>query len=264
MSGINRSTDNQHNIHDYNEDSLQDVFIMRPNGKIAYLPYAFYSDPTRVIESVPVEGEAQRFFLNEHGAYPFNLAGPAVSKVIDWNLVDEQGNKKSHPQNSNVQPETGYFVDLRRFSLDRQAMIFVSDEPNYEDDQAVGELIKSAADYQLVPTDQQDQLKATPKEDNLYLVYFQHPNKTRSINQFYSYSVSYISAAELDACEHNAHNLADVHSSDDIDMTTQHLEIYYGDTKIQTGALNPMDFQSSPRPVICGTCYVANLRTFSA
>lgn len=239
--------------YEYDENALQDVFIMRPNGKIAYLSYAFYTDPSRVIESVPVEGEAQRFFLNEHGAYPFNLAGPAVSKVIDWNLVDEKGNKKSHPQDSTLTPATGYFVDLRRFSLDRQAMIFVSDEPNYEDDQAVGELIKSAADYQLVPADKQDQLKAVPEEDNLYLVYFQHPNKTRSINQFYSYSVSYISAAELDACEFSPDK-----------PSAKHLETYYGDTQIQAGALNPMDFQSSPLPVVCTTCYVANLRIFSA
>jgi hypothetical protein len=250
--------------YEYDENALQDVFIMRPNGKIAYLPYAFYTAPSRVIESVPVAGEAQRFFLNEHGAYPFNLAGPAVSKVIDWNLVDEQGTYKRHPQDSTLTPATGYFVDLRRFSLDRQAMIFVCDEANYEDDQPISELIQFAADYQLVPVDKQDQLKAIPKDDNLYLVYFQYPNKTRSINQCYSYSVSYISVAELDACEFSQEQPSTKRTEEEIKTAAQHLETYYGDTKIQAGALHPMDFQSSPLPVICVTCYVANLRTFSS
>jgi hypothetical protein len=253
-----------HYEYEHDENTLQDVFIMRLNGKIAYLPYAFYSDPSRVIESVPVEGEAQRFFLNEHGAYPFNLAGPAVSKVIEWNLMDEKGNKKSHPQNIGLKPATGYFVDLRRFSLDRQAMIFVADEANYPDDQPVSELSKSQANYELVPTDQQDQLKAIPKEDNLYLVYFQHPNKTRSINQCYSYKVSYISAAELDACEFSPEAPSKKRTEEEVTTAAQHLETYYGDTRIQAGALNPMDFQSSPLPIVCTTCYVANLRTFSS
>ncbi|WCN09537.1 hypothetical protein [Marinomonas mediterranea] len=253
--------------YEYNEESIQDVFIMRPNGKIAYLPYSVYSDPSRIIESVEVNGNAQRFFLNKDGSYPFNLAGPTVTKVIDWNLQNEDGKPKVHPKQSDIKPQAGYFLDLRRMSMDRLSMIFIGEEPNYPADQAVTDLPRSDSGYQLVPEAFQHQLKETPEQDHLYLAFFNHPNKTRSINQFYSYSVAYITAEELDQWEYSAEllgKLADGHEGlePNVDLTTKHLETYYGETGVQATALSPMDLEGSALATACMTCYVANLRTF--
>ncbi|WCN09536.1 hypothetical protein [Marinomonas mediterranea] len=253
--------------YEYNEESIQDVFIMRPNGKIAYLPYSVYSDPSRIIESVEVNGDAQRFFLNEDGSYPFNLAGPAVTKVIDWNLQTEDGEPKVHPKQSDVKPQAGYFLDLRRMSMDRLSMIFIGEEPNYPEDQAVTDLPRSDSGYQLVPEAYQHQLRETPGQDHLYLAFFNHPNKTRSINQFYSYSVAYITAEELDQWEYSAEllgKLADGHEGlePSIDVTSRHLENYYGHTKVQAASINPMDLQCQFEASACLACYIANLRTF--
>ncbi|ADZ91576.1 hypothetical protein [Marinomonas mediterranea] len=253
--------------YEFNEESIQDVFIMRPNGKIAYLPYSVYSDLSRIIESVEVNGDAQRFFLNKDGSYPFNLAGPTVTKVIDWNLQTDEGEPKVHPKQSDVTPQAGYFLDLRRMSMDRLSMIFIGEEPNYPADQAVTDLPRSDSGYQLVPEAFQHQLKETPEQDHLYLAFFNHPNKTRSINQFYSYSVAYITAEELDKWEYSAEllgKLADGHEGlePNVDFTTKHLETYYGETGVQATALSPMDLEGSPLAMACLTCYVANLRTF--
>lgn len=69
------------------------------------------------------------------------------------------------------------------------------------------------------------------------------------ITQFYSNNLAYITAAELDELEFSADNLPNAHTSDGTTAMSTHLEIYYSDTQIQTGGLNPMDFEATPTSI---------------
>ena len=264
---IKNDVENKSKHKDTAIESMSDILILRPNGKIAYLSYDFYTDKSRVIESVPVEGEITRFFLEDDGVYPFNLSGPTVTKVIDWNLYNSQNELRSAPDTLIQQPETGYFLDLRRISLNRLDMLKPSGVENMvieEDNPVTHDLTLIQNGFHLVPDEHLEQLKQIPENDNLYIAFYQHPEKTRSVNQNYSYCISYISAGDLDECEY-AYNspVCKLYSEKDIKKTTVHLESYYGDTKVQSGALNPDDFQEPYVPANTA-CYIANLRTFKS
>ncbi|MCG7587288.1 hypothetical protein [Photobacterium sp. OFAV2-7] len=266
----NTASSNTH-LTGHTIESMSDIFILRPNGKIAYLTYDFYTDKSRVIESVPVEGEIQRFFLEQDGTYPFNLSGPTVTKVIDWNLYDSNSEQRPDIKNTGNLPETGYFLDLRRITLNRLDMLLPSGEGEAEADQPVTHdlsLIQNG--HHLVPKDKLYQLKVIPEQDNLYIAFYQHPEKTRTINNIYSYCVSYISASDLDECEFVADApLCQTHSEAEIKEATEHLESYYGDAQVQSGALNLDDFYTDNEEnrtdgLLALACYIANLRTFKS
>lgn len=245
------------------KESMNDIFIMRPNGETAYLNYSFYADPSRIIESVTVDGEfVKRFFLSNNGVYPSNLASQAVAKVIDWNLKDTENELKVFESDKKLgDPKTGYFIDLRQLSMSRLNMIRVPGSSTVDADTPIANenLPDTANPFLLVPEDKEYQLKELP-EDNVYIAFFQEPDKTHSDSHCYSYNVSYISAKELD--EHLASSKStDVEKDDSelMDVSVKYLETYYGDTKVQAGGINPNDI----RPKMFGlTCYVANLRTF--
>ncbi|UTV30674.1 hypothetical protein [Photobacterium atrarenae] len=250
-------------------ESISDVFILRPNGKIAYLPYDFYTAPSRIIESVPVEGDIQRFFLEQDGKYPFNLSGPTVTKVIEWNLSENEHRNQAIVSQMKEKPETGYFLDLRRITLNRLEMFRPLGVNSLAPDQPVQhERATIQGGYHLVPEDKLDQLKQVPENDNLYIAFYQNPDQSRTVDEFYSYCVSYISASELDDCEYKAdaprfkaYSVDDI--VDDIANTKNHLKHYYGDTRVQSGALNPIDIDIiRPYSPVGAACYIANLQTF--
>ncbi|AWY01549.1 hypothetical protein A8139_17465 [Marinomonas primoryensis] len=247
--------------------SMNDIYVMLSEDNIAYLPYDFYADESRIIEKVNVDGTfAKRFFLNEEGVYPANLAGPAVTKVIPWNLEQAAINSGNNTK-STYQP--GYFIDLRQLKMSRLNMIQISDDSSAMADTPIpnSALPVATNTFIPVPKDQQNQLKAVPKNANLYVAFFQKPDDTRSSSECYSYCVSYISAEEV-----NQHLVVPKTPPTHQDISIEHLKTYYGDAQVQAGAINPKDLrsdsttkhdiQSSAIGAMPITCYIANLRTF--
>lgn len=240
---------------------MNDIFILRPNGKIAYINYETYSDPSRIVESVS-ETKDSKFFMQNDGGYPSNLYGPMVTKVIDWNVLDTPNEYKNHPVNSALKCKPGYYINLRRMTLDRlEAATTLEDQSKLKnDDPLVLNGLASNAAFYTIPSDLEHQLENVPVEDNVYIAFYEFPEKRRSSANFYSYHVSYFTAAELDSFEYELcspcapedHN----YTSSDIDNTKRHLESHYGKTKVQSGAVNPDD------QLLAFACYVANIRTF--
>tara|TARA_R110002167_G_scaffold280480_3_gene486077 strand:+ start:2487 stop:3254 length:768 start_codon:yes stop_codon:yes gene_type:complete len=240
--------------------SMNDIYVMLSEDNIAYLPYDLYANESRIIEKVNVDGTfAKRFFLNEEGVYPANLSGPAVTKVIPWNLEQAVINSGNNTKEA-YQP--GYFLDLRQLKMSRLNMIQISDvSPTEVDTPIPNDALPIAKNtFISVPKDQQNQLKAMPKAANLYIAFFQKPDNTRSSSECYSYCVSYISAEEVNQ-----------HLTTSKSAAIEHLQTYYGDTRVQAGALNPNDINNPTSNttkdisfvnVVLGTCYVANLQTF--
>jgi hypothetical protein len=249
--------------------SMNDIYVMLSEDSIAYLPYDFYANESRIIEKVNVDGTfAKRFFLNEEGIYPTNLAGPAVTKVIPWNI--EQAAINSGNSTEEIY-QSGYFIDLRQLKMSRLNMIQISnDSPAVADTPIPNSALPIAKNTFIpVPKDQQNQLKAVPKNANLYVAFFQKPDETRSSSECYSYCVSYISAEEV-----NKHVVISKTPPNHQDISIEHLKTYYGDTQVQAGAINPKDLESGSTTkhniefdsvgAIPVTCYVANLRTFKS
>lgn len=244
--------------------SMNDIYVMLSEDNIAYLPYDFYANESRIIEKVNVDGTfAKRFFLNEEGIYPANLAGPAVTKVIPWNLEQAAINSGN---NAKEVYQAGYFLDLRQLKMSRLNMIQISDDsPAMADTPIPNSALPIATNTFIpVPKDQQNQLKAVPKNANLYVAFFQKPDNTRSNSECYSYCVSYISAEEVN--QHLANSPIQQNT------TLEHLQTYYGDTRVQAGAINPNDLDlkhldslvSNSIAPLGYTCYVANLSTFKS
>ena len=257
------------NLSDEAIASMNDIYVMLAEDSIAYLPYELYSDESRIIEKVNVDGTfAQRFFLNKEGVYPANLMGPAVTKVIPWNIEQAAGNSGINPADT-YQP--GYFLDLRQLKMSRLNMIQIADTAPAVADTPIpnGALPIATNTFLPVPKDKQSQLKAVPKEANLYVAFFQKPDNTRSSTECYSYCVSYIRAEEI-----NQYIVVPKTPPTHQDISIEHLKTYYGDAQVQAGAINPKDLESGSTtkhniefgsvgamPV---TCYVANLRTFKS
>ena len=251
-----------HTLSDEAIASMNDIYVMLAEDSIAYLPYELYADESRIIEKVNVDGTfAQRFFLNEEGVYPANLAGPAVTKVIPWNIEQAAINSGN---NTEAKYQPGYFLDLRQLKMSRLNMIQIAnDSPAVADTPIPNSALPIATNTFIpVPKDKQSQLKAVPKEANLYVAFFQKPDDTRASSECYSYCVSYISAEEIN--QHLAISSIPQRSP------LEHLQTYYGDTRVQAGAINPNDLNSKHLDNIASnsiaplgyTCYVANLRTF--
>lgn len=241
---------------------MNDIFIMRPNGKIAYLSYDFYSAPERIVESVSAEKNSDRFFIHEDGGYPSNLYGPIVTKVIDWNLLDEDKQYKVHPKKPTESCKPGYFINLRRMTLDRLE-VMTSDELRAElpvDQPITHDLSTQIHQLHTIPAHLEEQLESTPAEDNIYIAFYQHPEKMRSSDKFYSYHLSYISAKELDDYEYHTDSPIVLDNvADEVAATRKHLETHYGKPSVQVGGINPND---NHQPVPCVACYVINIRTF--
>lgn len=276
-------------------ESLNDIYIILPDDEVIYIPYDFYSNPDRVIESVDKDayGNAifsKTFFL-EDGVYPINLSGPTVSKVIPWNLAKNDSELKSFDCKEDLgSPQTGYFIDLRQYKMSRLNMIKVaeekhdilSDTPLNNDSLFFNKNNKTIYTNKetvvLVPKDQMYQLKQVP-DNNLYIAFFKEPEKTHNNIDCYSYSVSYITAEEVRQHTYKYDETTQLSRQDEAVI---HLKSYYGDTCIQSGALNPLDIYPNetqsidslngdkpdsvviggPRDGGGGTCYVANLATF--
>ncbi|MEP7730436.1 hypothetical protein [Marinomonas primoryensis] len=247
--------------------SMNDIYVMLSEDNIAYLPYDLYANESRIIEKVNVDGTfAKHFFLNKEGVYPANLSGPAVTKVIPWNLEQATINSGNNTKEA-YQP--GYFIDLRQLKMSRLNMIQISNDSSAVADTPIPNSALPIAKNTFIPVpkDQQNQLKAVPKNANLYVAFFQKPDDTRSSSECYSYCVSYISAEEV-----NKHIVISKTPPTHQDISIEHLKTYYGDAQVQAGAINPKDLGSDSTtkhniefdsvgamPV---TCYVANLRTF--
>lgn len=241
---------------------MNDIFIMRPNGKVAYLSYDFYSDPERIVESVSAEKNSERFFIHEDGGYPSNLYGPIVTKVIDWNLLDEDKQYKVHPKKPTETCKPGYFINLRRMTLDRLE-VMTTNELRAElpvDEPITHDLSTQIHQLHTIPAHLEGQLEGIPDEDNIYIAFYQHPEKMRSSDKFYSYHLSYITAKELDQNEFKPNSpVVFGNSAEDVNETRKHLETHYGKPSVQVGGINPND---SHQPVPCAACYVVNIRTF--
>ncbi|MFT2112212.1 hypothetical protein [Marinomonas sp. 2405UD68-3] len=257
------------NLLDQAIESMNDAYIILSDNTIVYLSHKFYSDPSRIIESVSVDGEfVKRFFLDNNGVYPLNLLGPAVSKVLEWNLEGSNGDVKSFDSDADLGiPQTGYFIDLRQLNMSRLNMIKISGAHNSEADIPITNLSPVLNGANSVPKDKLYQLSQIPAEDNLYIAYFQEPDRTHSNTECYSYNVSYISASELNDHIYNPTSNDTQHFD-----TTAYLKNYYGEAGVQAGSINPNDLGSEPSLIetnelkstqLVGlTCYIANLKAF--
>ncbi|WP_104400243.1 hypothetical protein [Vibrio penaeicida] len=233
-------------------ESMNDIFILRANGKIAHLEYEDYANESVIIESITRNADKRKYFFTDdkNGSFPLNLAGPNVTKVIDWNLENQPS---SHPQK-----KPGYFIDLRRITLNRLDLLNLKPDSKLKRDKP---LTSDARDgLQEVPENRLYQLGQNPDEDNLYIAFYKHPAKVRSPNNAYGYCISYIPASVLDEYEISDNKIAS------LEDTKSLLEFYYGQTCVQSGAMNPDDFESSQylRGGSAAACYVANLRTFKS
>ncbi|SBS39329.1 hypothetical protein MSP8887_03766 [Marinomonas spartinae] len=263
---------------------------------ILYIPRSFYSNPDNVeiIEEIAYINDnlpplINRFFLNENGIYPINIAGPAVSKVIPWNLKEAKKNSKNNPLISDLSKfEPGYFIDLRQLKMSRLNMIKTEDEHIITSAECIPNkllpCVKSG--FLKVPSDDLASLRDIPIA-NLYVAFFDEINKTHNNINCYNYKVCYISLEtireNIDNYDENKISIWEVNDKiPDEDEQISHLETYYGDAGIQAGALNPFDIQADkdfhfnsstthhndmimlggPRGGGGATCYVANLRTF--
>lgn len=236
-------------------ESMSDIFILRSNGKIAHLNYEDYTKKELIVESITkTEGNRKYFFCDKDDkSFPTNLTGPTITKVIDWNLK-LQGE-------SDVDKKPGYFIDLRRITLNRLDFLESSEADKLKrDEELCDSSLKGVRD---VPYNKLYQLAKSPNEDNVYIAFYKHPEKVRTPYNAYSYCISYIPACVLDK-----HELSKTHdfSKDVIEDTTAYLESYYGQTRAQSGAINPDDLVSSQQVDggSAAACYVANLRTFKS
>ncbi|CCN72244.1 hypothetical protein [Vibrio nigripulchritudo] len=250
-------------------ESMSDIFILRSNGKIAHLNYEDYAKKELIVESITrAEDTRKYFFFNkDDGSFPANLTGPTITKVIDWNL-EPQGN-------ADVDKKPGYFIDLRRITLNRLDSLKSSETDKLKRDKALSNT--QLGGIREVPYNKLYQLAQSPEEDNVYIAFYKHLDKVRSPLRTYSYCISYIPASVLDKHElSSAPNVEGI----DVDETTAYLESYYGQTCAQSGAMNPDDMEilkanrnntNKPNTVdgvpslnrsSAAACYVANLRTF--
>ncbi|TDO99947.1 hypothetical protein [Marinomonas balearica] len=265
-------------------DTFEDIYVLLRDGRIAYISKDEYSDPNYVVESVTVEkGIEQRFFLEEDGVYPTNIAGPAVSKVIDWNIFKAESNIKKLTRAKHTNHyDTGYYIDLRQLRMNRQNMTIVAKDfgPIEQDTPIPDRHLKDTnynASFSPVPKEYMYQLFTLPKGMDLYIAYYEHPEKIHDVMSCYSYKVAHISANALE-------DFVITDPSELRKANIGYLEAYYGSSGIQSGALNPCDIRENsdldPKKesnsaftesvgVGAGVgggggavCYVANLRTF--
>ncbi len=247
------------NNNDVDLISMNDIFVLRPNGKIAHLEYEDYTQSQFVIESLNRHSYKQRYFTDKNGRFPANLVGPAVTKVIDWNLSTQATVIPS--------PKTGYFIDLRRINLNRSD-VSIPQDAQENTDAATFSIRKDKTvtlpqgSLKRIPESRLYQLAQPIEEDNLYIAYYKHPDRLRKTQGSYQYRISYIPSSVLDLYEFSP-QVKSEYSKEDIIQTTSHLEQMYGQTNAQSGALNPDDMPTTDAGSGVA-CYIANLRTFQA
>ncbi|MCF2858197.1 hypothetical protein L1286_11990 [Pseudoalteromonas sp. SMS1] len=240
------------------------LFLLRQNGDIVYMDVDFYTEGSRLIEWVHSEQDIQKFFLTDENLFPLNLMGPAVTKVIPWNLENAQ-DKLPSTFAGTAPLKPGYLIDLRVIQLNR----LNANDPNFVRslnlglDTPISLQSNTISPFFPVPADKEYQLSEQIEEENLYVVSFKNPEQIRGINDLYGYQISYISKEDLDGLD----SYVPAETDRDVDLeldalsklhTGQFLERYYGDTNAQVGAINPRDMI----PHLLGAaCYIANLRT---
>jgi len=217
----------------------QDIYIIREGGQRASL--INYNDyvPDVTASGDPVSEQALRlewhsseddnhqFFETKNGHYPVNLTGPALTKVIDWNL--DTANYPPGIDRSMLKP--GYLLDLRLLQLNRlhaPKFKFHPDAPTPERDTPIEQVVVTKDDLLPhpvhkpydghVPPQKLSQLTDLSKE-NLYIVSWKNPLLVRDVDKFYPYQITYLSAEQLDKLEQ--YNLEP--SPSDIDLNAVEL-----------------------------------------
>lgn len=240
-------------------ESSQDLYIIRSDkDDIAYLPWEGYRNAPR-IEWFNTEEDCHFCFLTENGYQPENLTGPAITKVIPWNLATANlpGNYEGEP----LQP--GYLVDLRVLHMSRLLNPAFEIEMNYPTLPPLNDILRDKGiqkplpaaggkrpDDAYVPVEKRYELTNVPY-DNLYIVSWKDPLQEHEIDDYDPYQINYVTAAMLDECVP-----AQEMSTGD---TMVVLESYFKAAGAQTGALNPKDWEYIS---LHGSCYVANLSSF--
>ncbi|WCN13610.1 hypothetical protein GV054_11660 [Marinomonas mediterranea] len=247
--------------------SMNDIYIMLQGGDIAYIPLELYSAPENVVESVNNNGTFEKkFFLNDEGVFPANLSGPAVTKVIEWNIENEDGSIKEFDSSQDLgAPKPGFFIDLRKLGMARTNMIKTRDVSGFTTDTAIPnqDLRIPSTPFIGVPEDKLYQLKGNPKNYGLYVGFFENTESERNNFDCFSYRISYISPEVL---KNSICTEEELHK-----ISISHLKSYYGDARVQSGAVNPLDFGMQvsddgriipPFSFMMLACFIANLTTF--
>ena len=240
-------------------ESSQDLYIIRSEkDDIGYLPWEGYRNAP-LIEWFNTEEDCHFCILTENGYQPENLTGPAITKVIPWNLTSARlpGNYQGTP----LQP--GYLIDLRILHMSRLLNPAFQIPMNYPTlpplndilrDKGIQQPITKAGgqrpDDAYIPVDKRYELANIPY-DNLYIVSWKDPLGEHSIDEYDPYQINYIPASVLDECV----PAQEVSTGD----TMVVLESYFKAAGSQTGALNPKDWEYVS---LHGSCYVANLSSF--
>ncbi len=276
----------------------QDIYVIRQNGQQATLiNYEDYtSKSVKRIEWCYSTTDFHFFFgAKKEGEklQQMNLIGPALTKVVPWNLENAQC-----PPGINMSDlKPGYLLDLRLLQLNRlRAPLHDSPHPDVDRDTPISKLeLNSDAPISRfvndhLPTSALKEL-AEPVPENIYIVSYVNPLLVRDDNKFYPYHVHYLSVSDLNKLEklnleegasedlnelqQTLHELkATIHrhqnelvphintiKQNSNTLTAQSLARYYRDAGVQVGAVNPKDLQEES--LLVGTvCTVANLRSF--
>lgn len=241
-------------------ESSQDLYIIRSDkDDIAYLPWEGYRNAPK-IEWFNNEDDCHFCFLTANGYQPENLTGPAITKVIPWNLATANlpGNYKGEP----LQP--GYLIDLRVLHMSRLLNPAFEQKMNYPTlpplndilvDKGIQKPLPASGgkrpDDAYIPLEKRYELTNVPY-DNLYIVSWKDPLGEHEIDDYDPYQINYLPASALDECV----PAQEVSTGD----TMVVLESYFKAAGSQTGALNPKDWEYIS---LHGSCYVANLSSFS-
>ncbi|WDE08006.1 hypothetical protein SG34_014585 [Thalassomonas viridans] len=242
------------------EENSQDIYVIRSaKDDVAYVPYDKYRNAPR-LEWYNGEKDQHFCFLTANGYQPENLTGPALTKVIPWNLDTAQP-----PQSYNGQPlQPGYLLDLRVLHMSRLLnpaleikMDFKQLPPlKYPIEQSHTKQPEQSSDYTgkkddgFLPEDKRYQLENVPY-DNLYIVSWKDPLGNHKIDEYDPYEITYLTSDMLDECD-PAHEVS-------TGNTMVVLESYFKKAGVQVGALNPKDWEYVS---LHGSCYVANLNSF--
>ncbi len=198
--------------------TIEDILVASKDGSLRHIPVDVYKNAPK-IEWVEIKDEQQQghiCFTTNNGYRPFNLYGPAVTKVLPWNIQSAKLPKSCQ----NIELGPGYWIDLRKLRVETNRFAqSLEHSPIASPD---GQL--SPCDAWL-PQDALSQLKLTP-EDNLYIVSWSQQHNSSG-----DYQINYLSAEQLAKCqllEQPAH-----------EKEKTLVEQYFIDAGVQTGVLYP-------------------------
>lgn len=238
----------------------QDIYVIRSAKEdVAYVPYQLYKNAPK-LEWYNDNNDQHYCFLTANGYQPENLIGPALTKVIPWNIETAQPPRDY--QGKPLQP--GYLLDLRVLHMSRllnpALQVPMPDKRlpvlQYPIGQPGGPLPKQAGDYSgiaddgFIPANRHYELLGLPY-DNLYIASWKEPLAEHKIDDYDPYEITYLSSEALDRCE----SAAGISTG----KTMTVLESYFKKANVQVGALNPRDWEYLS---LHGACYVANLNSF--